>query len=66
MQLFVSDVTAADSKADRLGWDEFHQGTLTVHRLRGDHLAMLEPPEVQHLAHTMLESLHQARAAIRA
>ena len=63
LHAFVSDVTAADAKADLLGWDEFHKGTLTVHRLRGDHLSMLEPPEVEHLAHTMLESLRQARAS---
>jgi thioesterase domain-containing protein len=65
MQLFVSDGTAAVAKADRLGWDEFHKGTLTVHRLGGDHVTMLELPEVKQLARTMLESLRKVKASTR-
>jgi thioesterase domain-containing protein/acyl carrier protein len=65
MDLFVSEGSAADAQADLLGWDEIHRGTLTVHRLAGDHLAMLKPPGVEQLAQSMLESLHKARASTR-
>jgi thioesterase domain-containing protein/acyl carrier protein len=65
MHLFVSEGTAADAEADLLGWNEFHNGTLTVDRLAGDHVTMLDLPEVEQLARTMLESLHEARASTR-
>ena len=52
-------------EADQLGWDEFHKGTLTVHRLAGDHVTLLELPEVEQLARMMLESLRKARASTR-
>jgi amino acid adenylation domain-containing protein len=65
MRLFVSEGSAADAEADQLGWDEFHKGTLTVHRLVGDHTTMLELPVVEQLAQTMVESLRKARASTR-
>ena len=65
MHLFVSEGTAADTQADLLGWDEFHKGTLTVHRLAGDHVTLLELPEVEKLARMMLESLCKAQASRR-
>jgi thioesterase domain-containing protein len=63
MHLFVSEGTAAVAEADLLGWDEFHKGTLTVDRLAGDHVTMLDPPEVEQLARMMLESLRKAQAS---
>ena len=63
MHLFVSEGSAADAEADLLGWDEFHKGTLTVHRLASDHVTLLELPEVEQLAGMMLESLRKARAS---
>jgi amino acid adenylation domain-containing protein len=63
MHLFVSERSAAYLKADLLGWDEFHNGTLTVDRLAGDHVTMLDPPEVEQLARMMLESLRKAQAS---
>ena len=65
MHLFVSEDSAADMEADLLGWDEFHKGTLTVHRLAGDHVTLLDLPEVEQLARMMLESLGKARASTR-
>jgi amino acid adenylation domain-containing protein len=66
MHLFTSEVTATDAKADLLGWDKFHKGTLTAHRIAGDHVAVLDPPAVEWLARMMLESLRKARASTRA
>jgi hypothetical protein len=63
MHLFVGEVTAADTKADLLGWEEFHKGTLTVHRLPGHHVTLLRLPEVEQLAGMMLESLRKAIAS---
>ena len=63
IHLFVSDGSAADMEADLLGWDEFHKGTLTVDRLAADHVTLLDPPEMEHLARMMLESLRKARAS---
>ena len=65
MDLFVSEGSTADAEADMLGWDEFHRGTLTVHRLAGDHFTMLQLPVVEQLAQSMLESLRKARASRR-
>ncbi len=61
MDVFVSDGTAFDAESDLLGWDEFHKGTVTAHRLAGDHVTILESPRVAHLAETMIESLRAAR-----
>ena len=63
MHLFVSEGFAAHLEADLLGWDEFHKGTLTVHRLAADHVSLLYLPAVDQLARKMLESLRQARAS---
>jgi len=60
--LFVSEVTAAAAEADSLGWDEYHKGPLTVHRLTGDHVSLFALPDVEKLARVMLESLCKARA----
>jgi amino acid adenylation domain-containing protein len=65
MHLFVSEGTAADAEADLLGWDEVHKGTLTVHRLAGNHNTALDLPEVKQLAGIMFESLRKARASTR-
>jgi len=60
--LLVSEVTAAAAEADLLGWDDYHKGPLTVHRLTGDHVTLFTLPEVEKLARMMLESLCNARA----
>ncbi|MGO9380972.1 MAG: non-ribosomal peptide synthetase [Mycobacterium sp.] len=65
MHLFVSEASVADAGADLLGWDEFHRGTLTVHRLAGDHGTLLDLPEVNQLARMMFDSLGTARASLR-
>jgi thioesterase domain-containing protein len=65
MHLFVSEDSAADVEADLLGWNQLHNGTLTVERLAGDHATLLELPKVEQLARLMLRSLHQARALTR-
>jgi hypothetical protein len=62
---FVSEGTAAVAEADLLGWNEFHKGALTVHRVGGDHVATLELPVVEQLARMMLESLRKARVSTR-
>jgi amino acid adenylation domain-containing protein len=62
MHLFVTEGSAADAEADLLGWDEFHDGALTMHRLVANHATMLELPVVEELARIMLESLGKARA----
>jgi thioesterase domain-containing protein len=63
MHLFVTDNSATDFQADRLGWDQFHKGPLTVDRFGVDHVSMLDLPEVEQLARMMLESLGKARAS---
>ncbi len=63
MDLFVSDGSAAFMEAELLGWDTFHQGTLTVHRLDAAHLALLDLPEVKQLAAVLLDSLRAARVS---
>ena len=65
MHVFVTEGSAAYMEADLLGWEQFHKGTLTVHRLAGDHVTLLELPEVEQLARMMLESLRKARASTR-
>jgi amino acid adenylation domain-containing protein len=57
IHLFVSEGSADEAKTGLLGWDVFHKGTLIVDRLAGDHFGLLEPPVVEHLARSMLESL---------
>jgi amino acid adenylation domain-containing protein len=61
VQLFVSEDSASFMEAELLGWDEFHEGELAVHRLRTGHRTLLDLPEVQRLAQTMLASLDRAR-----
>ncbi|HYX98303.1 MAG TPA: amino acid adenylation domain-containing protein, partial [Mycobacterium sp.] len=63
IHLFVSEGSAVEAKTGLLGWDVFHKGTLMVDRFAGDHLSLLEPPVVEQLAPTMLESLRKARAS---
>jgi amino acid adenylation domain-containing protein len=65
LDLFISEGFAADMEADLLGWDKTHRGTLRAHRLPGDHFTMLQPPVVEQLAQSMLESLRQAKASSR-
>ena len=65
MHLFVTERSAADAETDLLGWNEFHNGTLTLNRLAGGHFTMFALPVVEQLAQTMLESLHKARASTR-
>ncbi len=63
MHLFVSEGFTAHLEADLLGWEEFHNGTLSVHRLAADHVTLLYLPEVKQLAQLMLESLREASAS---
>ncbi len=63
MHLFVTEGSATYLEVDQLGWDEFHRGTLTVHRLAGDHVTLLNSPHVEQLARMMLESLSKARTS---
>jgi thioesterase domain-containing protein len=65
MHLFVSERSATYLEADLLGWDEFHKGTLTVHRLAGDHVTILDLAGVEQLAPVILESLRKAMASTR-
>jgi amino acid adenylation domain-containing protein len=62
VDLFVSEASASFMEADLLGWDEYHDGELTVHRLKTGHRVLLELPDVLRLAQLMLESLDSARA----
>jgi thioesterase domain-containing protein/acyl carrier protein len=66
VHFFVSEASASFMEADLLGWDEFHDGELAVHRLQTGHSALLDLPEVERLAQMMLESLDKARALTRA
>jgi amino acid adenylation domain-containing protein len=65
MHLFVSEGTAVDVEEDRLGWNEFHKGRLTVHQVGANHVSILELPEAGRLAQVMLESLREAKAQAR-
>ncbi len=65
MHLFVSEDSAAEVESDLLGWDGFHNGTITVDRFAGDHFAMLDLPKVEDLARVMFESLRQATVPTR-
>ncbi|WP_172828908.1 thioesterase domain-containing protein [Mycobacterium sp. 1164966.3] len=61
MHLFVSEVSAAAAEEDLLGWDAFHKGPLAADRLAGDHVGLLQPPQAELLATSMLESLCKSR-----
>lgn len=63
LDLIVADATAAAVPASNLGWDEYHDGVLRVHRLsHGDHTTMLEQPQVDEVATIMSNSLRRAAA----
>jgi amino acid adenylation domain-containing protein len=61
LHLFVTEATALDVGADLLGWEEFHGGALTVHRLAGNHVAILGQPLVEEVARKVRESLDEAQ-----
>lgn len=57
LHLFVTESTAAFVGEDVLGWDHFHDGSVTVHHLPGSHRTLLHQPVVDRLVPIMLESL---------
>ena len=57
LHLFVTEGTAAFVGEDVLGWDQFHDGSVTVHHLPGSHRSLLHQPVVDQLVPIMLESL---------
>ena len=57
LHLFVTEGTAAFVGEDVLGWDKFHDGSVTVHHLPGSHRSLLHQPVVDQLVPIMLESL---------
>ena len=66
MHLFVTEGTAADVETDGLGWDGFHKGTLTMHRLAGNHNTLLDQPQVEQVTRMVLKSLREAQATATA
>lgn len=61
MHLFVREDSAAATEGGLLGWGEFHKGPLAGHRLPGNHVGLLQPPQAELLARIMLESLCKSR-----
>jgi len=57
LHLFVTETTAAFVADDVLGWDDFHDGSVTVHHLPGSHRTLLHQPVVDQLVPIMLKSL---------
>jgi amino acid adenylation domain-containing protein len=57
MHLFVTEDSAAAAEEGLLGWGEFHKGPLAGHRLTGNHVGLLQPPQAELLARIMLDSL---------
>lgn len=66
MHLFVTEGSAADVETDGLGWDGFHKGTLTMHRLAGNHYTLLDQPQVEQVTRMVLKSLREAQATATA
>jgi len=62
MHAFVTQGSAADTGSESLGWADFHNGVLTVHRLAGDHLTVLDQPQVEEVVRMVLKSLRETQA----
>jgi thioesterase domain-containing protein len=57
MHVFTSADRAAASGSPSLGWEGTHRGSLTVHRVQGDHETMVLEPQVAVLAAAFARSL---------
>jgi amino acid adenylation domain-containing protein len=66
MDLFVTADRAAGAGSDSLGWTELHGGVLRVHRVEGDHRAIVTEPQVAVVADMVGHSLREAVSACRA
>jgi amino acid adenylation domain-containing protein len=61
MHLYVAKASAAAEEEDLLGWGDYHKGPLTGRRFAGDHISLLQLPQVEQLARIVLESLCRSR-----
>jgi thioesterase domain-containing protein len=61
MVVFWTDPSAVASEGHDLGWAEAHQGPLECVHLPGDHLTMLQPPQVSAAAESLAARLRQAQ-----
>jgi thioesterase domain-containing protein len=61
LAVFWTDPSAVASEGHDLGWAESHEGPLECVHLPGDHLTMLQQPQVAEAAESLAERLRQAQ-----
>jgi thioesterase domain-containing protein len=64
--VFWTDSSAAASEGPSLGWSEAHQGPIECVHLPGDHLSVLQQPQVAEAAAAVASRLRQAQRSGRA
>jgi len=64
MDLFVSDSTLPGDELANGGWDRGHAGPLRVHRVGGDHAAMMRDGNVDDLAEMVSARVKEARSQV--
>ena len=64
MELFTPTEQLMFAGGKYLGWDEVHRGTLAIYEVPGDHLSMLQEPQVEVLAQLVASRLEAAQAAL--
>jgi amino acid adenylation domain-containing protein len=64
LDLFVTDSTAAATDSGSLGWDVLHGGAVRVHRVPGDHNAMMRAGSVNIVAEMVSAGLKEARRGL--
>ena len=63
LELFIAESLLEGFPRDARGWDEIHTGPLHVHRVAGDHLAMMREGNVDALAERVSTRVREARRA---
>jgi amino acid adenylation domain-containing protein len=61
MVVFSTETSAVASEGSDLGWAQAHDGPLECVHLPGDHLTMLQPPQVKEAAESLAARLHKAQ-----
>jgi thioesterase domain-containing protein len=59
--VFWTDPSSVASEGHDLGWSDAHEGPLECVHLPGDHLTMLQPPQVAEAAESLAASLRKAQ-----
>jgi thioesterase domain-containing protein len=63
LTVFWTEPGAEAAEGPELGWSQPHRGPIECVRLPGDHLSMLQQPQVAEAAAALAERLHRAQGA---